>query len=165
MRIFRAVAVYLVLAAVTACGSSTPTAPSPKSQVPSPPPSILGQWSGGYTTRSCQEMGAAVGSGFCQFVGIGGGLVLTPQQTGSAVSGTLSIGGLSPIPITGSLGTDAVLALQGSGPIQFDATLALVSFRGILSGQQINGTLSYTVSTPAPNLGSAVVTADFTLLK
>ena len=150
---------FLVLSLfVAGCGSSSPTAPTP-------PPSILGQWTGGYTTRSCQEQGAAIGSGFCTAIGIGGGLILTPQQNGSAVTGTMSIGAFIPIPITGSVGTDRVVALQGSGPIQFDATLALVSFRGTLAGQQINGTLSYTISTPAPNLGSAVVMADFTLLK
>jgi hypothetical protein len=149
-------AVYIWISATLACGSS-PTAPSPQ------PPNLLGQWTGGYTLSSCQETGAASGSGFCAQLGSGSVLVFTPQQTGSTLSGNLSIGAFSPIPVTGTVGTDTVVALSGSGPIQLGASLALTQFRGTVNGS-ISGTLQYTITTSVP-IGSATVAGSFQLTR
>src|SRR5687768_4775067 len=80
--------------------SGSPTAPTPQ------PPNLQGQWSGNYRVTSCQETGAADNSGFCFSLINGGGLAFTPQQAGSNLSGTVSIGVFTPIPVSGTVGTD-----------------------------------------------------------
>ena len=155
MRILKRVAVYVAAAILVAC-SGSPTAPSP-------PPNIQGQWTGGYLVTACQESGAAIGSGFCQSLGSGSQVVLTPQQAGTAITGTLGIGAFSPIPISGTL-DQSVVSLAGSGPIQLGATFALNQWRGTLSGNTISGALQYTITTGAP-IGSATVTGSFTIQK
>lgn len=158
MRTLRLILAGATMATTMACGSS-PTAPTPTPQ----PPSILGQWSGGYTVQTCTETGAASGSGFCQQLGVGGGLTFTPQQAGSNLTGLLGIGSFTPISITGTVGSDQVVALQGSGPIQFGATLSLNAFRSTVSGNTMTGTMTHTISTTQPGIGAAVVVSVTTL--
>ena len=153
------------IAATFALGcSSSPTAPTPVGTTSTQPASIIGQWTGTYRVTSCVESGSAAGSGFCSSLGQGGGLTLTPQQTGQNVSGNMGIGGYSPIPVTGTVGTDNVVALSGSGPIQLNASLSLTTWRGTLSGSSIAGNLGYTITTAAP-VGIATVQGTFTVTK
>src|SRR5688572_6783300 len=146
---------FLLSICLYGCGSS-PTAPTP------PVPNLQGQWSGNYRVTSCQETGAADNSGFCFGLINGGGMAFTPQQSGSYLSGTVSIGVFTPIPVSGTVGTDNSVVLTGSGPIQLNASLALNQFRGSLTGTTITGTLQYTITTNVP-IGTGVVSATFTI--
>lgn len=148
------VAVYLM--GVAAC-SSSPTSPTPP-----PLPQVTGQYSGTYTVTRCTESGAALGSGFCAAVP-GGLMVFTPQQTGSTITGTLAFGG-SNISVTGSIDAAGLVVLTGGGPIQFDSTLTLSSWRGTLSGNTMTGTTLFTIATAAP-IGSANMDATFRIAK
>jgi hypothetical protein len=60
------------------------------------------------------------------------------------------------------VGIDRVVALSGSGPIQFNATLALSEWRGNLAGSSLAGTLRFTIATNTP-VGSATVSGNFAL--
>lgn len=157
----------VALVLLVGCSGASPTAPTsvPTAVVVTPPPvvvpSITGEWVGAYTVTNCTESGGA--SGFCQGFH-GGGLLFTPHQSGSTLSGTLSIGGYTPIAVAGTVGTDQQVALQGSGGIQFNATLALNAFRGSLAGNTLTGTLGFTI-TVANVPGSVSVVAGFTLTR
>ena len=153
--------VIAMTGAMFACGSS-PVAPTP---IPVPQPPILqGQYSGGYLVQSCQETGAAIGSDFCRSLGSGGGMVYTPQQTGTTISGTLSIGGFTPFSVSGTVAADQSAVLAGSGQIfGFPATITLTQWRGIVTGAMITGTYQYTITTPPPVVGSATVSGSFSL--
>lgn len=148
--------ILLALFAV-GCGSS-PTAPTVATI-----PTVTGQYQGAYRTVSCTESGAAAGSGFCQSITNGGGMVYTPQQSGSNLTGTLGIGGFN-IPVSGSVDASNSVTLAGSGPIAFGATMTLTTWRATLSGSQLIGTGTYSITTTDP-IGAAVVQTSFTLVK
>jgi hypothetical protein len=101
-------ALVALIVLVTGCGGS-PSAPTPTI------PTITGQWSGSYRTTSCNEVGAAIGSGFCAAIANGGGMVFTPQQSAGSVTGTVSVGGFQ-VPISGTVDTAGVVVLAGSTP-------------------------------------------------
>lgn len=132
------------------CGSSSPTAPTPAAL------NITGQWTGTYSVGNCTENV----SGFCAALGSGGGILLTPNQSGTAIIGTLGIGAFS-IPVSGNINTNAVVALSGSGPIASGATLTLTSWRTIVTGSTMAGTFSYGVAL-LPNTAQVTGTATLT---
>lgn len=150
MRRFPRLAVYLVTAATIACGSS-PTAPSP-------PPSINGQWTGAYHVTGCTE--PTPPTGLCASLGSGGSLTLTPSQTGGNFTGQLGIGVFS-IPVTGSVGTDSVVTLAGTGPVSF-ATLTVNTWRAVLSGATMTGTMTFSVNGSGQTV---IVNANTTLTR
>jgi hypothetical protein len=148
----------LIVLLFAGCGGSSPTAPTPQ------PPILQGQYSGGYLAQSCQETGAAIGSNFCLSLGSGGAMVYTPQQSGTTITGTMSIGGFTPFLVSGTVSSDQSAVLAGSGPIEgFNAAIALTQWRGIVSGPQITGTYQYTISTTLPTVGSATVSGSFSI--
>ena len=91
-------------------------------------------------------------------------MVFTPQQSGNNLTGTLSLGAFSPIPVSGTVGSDNVAVLAGSGPIQLNATLALTTWRGTVVGNSLTGTLQYTITTSAP-IGTGTVSGSFTITR
>jgi hypothetical protein len=91
-------------------------------------------------------------------------MVFTPQQSGSNLSGTLSLGSFSPIPVSGTVGADNSVVLAGSGPIQLNATLALTTWRGTVAGNSIAGTFQYTITTSAP-IGTGTVSGTFVITR
>lgn len=148
---------------LAACGSS-PTAPS---QPPTPTiPNVAGQWTGQYTINSCTESGSAIGSGYCQSLqslGGGGAHTFTPTQTGSTLSGPLGFGGMGfTIPVTGTVGTDAVVTLTGSGPLEEVFILTVTEWRGMVVGNSLTGTMTFNVATGSP-IGAALISASFAL--
>jgi hypothetical protein len=147
MRRFAIVAIAL---SVIGCGASSPTAPTPAI------PMLTGQWLGSYTITACTENGAA--AGFCASVGRGGTHSYTPTQAGSNLSGTLGIGTFT-LPVTGNVGTDNVVVLSGSGQIVQGATLTLNTWRAVVSGSSMTGTMVFTIASDPPNIGLATVTA------
>jgi hypothetical protein len=124
----------VLLLFVAGCGSS-PTAPTPTI------PTIGGQWTGAYQVTSCAEPNPP--TGLCASLGGGGSLFLTPSQTGGNFTGQLGIGVFS-IPISGSVGSDNVVTLAGSGPVSF-ATLTVNAWRAVLSGSTMAGTMTFSV--------------------
>jgi hypothetical protein len=76
-------------------------------------------------------------------LGGGGSLFLTPSPTGGNFTGQLGIGVFS-IPISGSVGSDNVVTLAGSGPVSF-ATLTVNAWRAVLSGSTMAGTMTFSV--------------------
>ena len=155
MRVFQRPAVYILngvlLLASIACGSDSPTAPTT--------PNINGQWTGTYSVLSCIESGAAVGVACAPLAG-GGPHRLTPSQSGTNVTAQLGIGGFN-IPVTGSVDVAGVVTLAGTGPVSV-ATLTVNNWRGVIAGNSMTGTMSYTVFAVD---GSFVVTSTFTLSK
>lgn len=144
----------LITTIATTIACSSPTAPTP-------PPSILGQWVGTYSTITCNETGAAIGSNFCASIRIGGGMTYTPTQAGSNLGGTLVIDTFS-IPVSGSITQSGSVSLSGSGPIGFGATLSLQTWQGTVVSNVLAGSTSLTITTPDP-VGAATVTASFAL--
>lgn len=137
---------------VIGCAESrSPTAPT------STTPIITGQWTGSYAVASCTENAP----GFCAALGSGGGMVFTPNQSGTAITGTLGIGAFN-IPVSGSIGPDRAVVLAGSGPVASGATLTLTTWRTLITGSTMTGPLTYSMV-----LGSnlANVTANATLTK
>lgn len=133
----------LLLALVVLAGCSSPTAPTPPVTVQPPPiPSIAGQWTGTYSVLTCIATGSG-SAGACQALGTLGALTLTPNQSGPNVSATLGIGIFS-VPVTGTVGADNVVVLAGSGPVSF-ATLTVNTWRAVLNGSTMSGTMQYTV--------------------
>ena len=91
-------------------------------------------------------------------------MVYTPQQTGTAISGTISIGVFTPFSVTGTVANDQSAVLAGSGQIDgFPATITLTQWRGIVTGTMITGTYQYTITTPPPVIGSATVGGSFSI--
>ena len=148
MRIIFLLAVYVLC---TACGSSSPVAPSPVAF------NLGGQWSGSYAVLSCSETGSAAGSGFCEGVGRGGSLTFTSSGT---PSGTLGIGIYS-IPVTGHLNANT-LTLVGQGFIVQNIQLSLNTWQATVTGSTMTGTMTYTVIATVPPIGSGTVSATFT---
>lgn len=140
--------------ATLACGSSSPTAPTP-------PPSLLGAWSGTYLVSSCTETGSAIGTAVCANIRPGGSLSYTPTQTGATLGGNVGIGSFI-VPVSGSVGTDNVVSLAGTGEMSgFSVTIN--SFRSTLgSPNQMTGTITFTILVASP-LGTATVQATTTL--
>lgn len=148
---------FLTVTTISATACSSPTAPTPVA-----PPSIVGQWSGAYRSTGCTETGAAQGSGFCAATAQGT-MVLTPQQTGGAITGTLSISGFQ-IPISGTVDAAGTVTLAGQGPIALGAVLTVTQWRAQLSGSQLTGTASHIVSTEQP-IGAASMQTTFTIVR
>jgi hypothetical protein len=149
------IAIVFFTLCAAACGDTLPTGPTPN---------IEGQWSGRYLVTSCRETGAA--SGFCQAFGTDGGLVFTAQQSGTNLSGTLSLGGISPFPVTGAFENKRlVITLSGRGPIpEFNATISLTEFRGFFNPNNLSGPIQYTISSASP-VATATVVANFSIRK
>jgi len=156
MRRILILSVYMICAA--ACGAESPTAPTPQ-----PPTSLLGAWLGNYFVSSCNETGSAIGTGFCTNLGIGGRLSYTPTQTGSTLGGNLTMGAFT-LPVSGSVTTDNVVSLSGSGEVVSGATLSLNAFRATVSGNAMTGTMTFTILVGIP-LGAGTVTATTSLLR
>jgi hypothetical protein len=149
MRLFLSVATICTMFA--ACGGS-PSSPTPSI------PTISGQWTGSYTVISCTETSAAVGA--CAGIGAGGPHNLTPSQTGGNFVGQLGVGVFA-IPISGSVDATGTVTLAGSGPVSF-ATLTVTSWRAVITGSTMTGTMSYSVSAGS---GIALVTATTSLTR
>ena len=146
---------YLMTAmtvATIACGGSSPTTPTPTS------PSIQGQWNGTYRVVSCNENTLAAGA--CNGIGGGGPHTLTPSQSGSNFTGLLGVGVFA-IPVSGSVDTAGTVTLAGTGPVSF-ATLTITSWRAVLTGATMTGTMSYSVVADG---GVVLVTATTTLTR
>lgn len=148
-----------IVVLVVTVGCSSPTAPTPPQ-----PPTINGQWTGPYNLTSCTTTGAANGSAFCPNLGSGGVMVLTPQQTGSNVAGTLAIGAFN-VPVTGSVSTDRVVTLSGTAVLSPVAVLTLQTWRATVTGSTMTGTVQYTIAVTDAPVGAATVAATFSLQK
>jgi len=153
----RLVALLVTMVVVSACGGggNSPTAPTPAT------PTVTGQYTGTYRIDNCTETGAA--SGFCIAIGTGGGHVFTPQQSGSNLAGTMAVGGFN-FPVSGSVGTDNVVALSGGGQLIPGANLSLSTWRGNLIGSTIAGSMQFVITTTDP-FGSATVRGTFSITK
>lgn len=149
------VAILVTALTVSACsGSSSPTAPTP-------PPNVLGAWSGTYLVSTCTETGSAIGTAVCANIRPGGSLSYTPTQTGSTLGGNVGIGSFI-VPVSGSVGTDNVVTLAGTGEMS-GFSITINSFRSTLgSPNQMTGTMTFTILVSAP-LGTATVQATTTL--
>lgn len=148
-----------VLAASCSSGSpSTPVAPTPVI------PQITGQWTGTYTVTSCNEQGSAIGGGFCNALGRGGGHTFTPTQAAASVSGTLGIGGFN-IPVSGNVDANGVVSLSGSGPVAQGFQLNLNRWQATIAGSSMSGTMTYTVQSVSAPLGSVTVTGTTSLAR
>lgn len=156
MRVFIGVSCLLVL---SACGESTPTAPTP----PPTPPLLSGQYVGTYTVTNCSESSALGGTTFCANLSRTGTHIYTPTQSGSTLAGTLGIGTFT-MPVTGNIGTDGLISLSGSAPVVQGATLTVNTWRGQLSGTTITGTMTFTATVAQP-LSQGVVQATFSLAR
>lgn len=99
----------LVLIILTA-GCSSPLVPTP---APAPTiPDFQGQWTGTYRTLSCTASGTAFVAGFCATFTVNNPFTLLISQSGTAVQGTLSLGGLQS-PVSGFIDTGDVLTQIG----------------------------------------------------
>lgn len=156
MRGIYCLAVYVLGGFLVACGD-TPTAPTPVL------PTLAGAYTGTYTTTSCVEQGAAIGSGFCAAVGQGGNHGYTPTQSGSTLGGSIYIGGIT-LPVTGNVGTDQIVHLSGTGTVTQGASINVTTWRGTLSGAQLSGNFQFTIATTDPP-GTGIVQATFTLFR
>lgn len=152
---------HVLVAAITllsACGGDSPTAPTPQPPVI---PSITGQWTGRYTVTSCAENGIAIGG--CGVLGSGGSHIFTPQQSGSSLSGNLSLGGVV-VPVNGNIGADNIVSLSGTATQPNAIVLAITTWRATVSGSTMTGTMNFTLSTSAP-FGSVVVQSTFSITR
>jgi hypothetical protein len=146
MHFARLVSLALVLALGACAGGSSPTAPTAVF------PSLGGQWTGSYVVASCTDIGIFVGS--CVAFERGGVLTLTLSQSGGTVTGTMTFGGVS-IPVSGTIGTDAVLSLTGSGSIGKTTTLTLNAWRFTVAGSSMSGPLTFTLFGTDPETAGA----------
>ena len=134
MRVFARVAVYLCVAFVGGCGGGSPVAPSANI------PNINGQWTGAYTVIACTETSPV---GACSGIARGGPHSLTPSQNAGSFTGQLGVGVFS-VPVSGSVDAAGVVTLAGSGPVSF-ATLTINTWRAVMTGSSMTGTMTYTV--------------------
>ena len=161
MRIFRGVAVYIVIALGVACGggSTNPVAPTPITPpvvvVPPPPPPITnyaGRWVGEYVVDQCAGSSGSMDDVLCSAPrpGNSGGIfqrgsrfpvTLELSQSGSAVNGVMSLG-LMRGAVNGSV-VNSRLILSGTitasdASLGFSVTNTLTSF----DAADINGLLT-----------------------
>lgn len=154
----------VLLCAVLLAGcSSSPTRPTPPTAVVTIP-TLSGQWTGSYTITNCTQTGAAALTSFCASIGGGGSHAFTPVQSGGNLTGTLGIGTFN-LPVSGSVGTDRIVALSGSGPLVAGVTITLNAWRATLTGSSMAGTMTFTIVSDPPNIGSATVSATTALTR
>lgn len=104
----------LVALTLAGCGSS-PTAPS--APTPPPIPTVQGQWTGDYQISSCTSTGTFFAS-FCSTFSVGAvfPITLVLNQSGQAVSGTATLGGVN-VPVTGTITTAGRVLLNGNASV------------------------------------------------
>lgn len=89
-------------------------------------------------------------------------MIFTPTQSGSNVSGSLSVGSVS-LNVSGTIDASGVLVLAGSGVVT-NATITLNTWRSVVTGSTMTGPFTYTVLGGSP-LGEARVNATTTLTR
>ena len=149
-------AVLITVLGLTGC---SPLGPS--SEVPD----VQGQWRGTYLAPSCSEFLSAVGV-FCGVFNEGGSVTLILNQSGPALTGTLEIGtlemGSASLAVTGSVGSDKLVVLAGTGTLIEGTTVRLNTWRTAVHGAALAGIFTFTVVTGPPatsGLGSVTVSA------
>jgi hypothetical protein len=94
---------------LTACGSSSPTAPT------APPiPNYAGSWSGTYTISGCTQSGGVGLANVCGALGNQAPYTMPLSESGRNVSGSFALGTIQFGSTGGTIGSDGSLQLQGT---------------------------------------------------
>lgn len=159
---------YTVLALallLSACGGSSPTAPTPPPVIVTPSPPVVvvppppvvpvianyaGRWAGSYVVEQCSGSSGSMGDVLCSAPrpGNSGGIfqlgasfpvTLDLAQTGAAVNGSLSLGSVTG-PVSGSVPSSQRLTLAGTVTRSVGSdvlTIQVVEWDTALQGSQV----------------------------
>jgi len=109
-------ALTVVALIISGCGS--PTSPSV--------PQVQGLWKGFWVQQTCTATGVYTAAGTCQFIQ-SGLLQLNLTQSGDTVQGTIGLGGLAVVPVSGQIGANGLLTLNGQGTDVSQTNLITIS--------------------------------------
>jgi hypothetical protein len=136
---------------VTACSSSSPTAPAPVI------PNVQGHWSGSTTNQNCTAIGDFQTANACAGFTSTSGFDLILTQTGSTVSGSLTIGTF-PITVSGPVSTSGVVSLTGRGSTS-GIIIDLTNWNTQVSGTIMSGTFGFIITAPGQAVGNISIRA------
>lgn len=102
------IAALLVIGVGTACGGSSPTAPSSRT------PNYAGNWSGTYVISGCNQSGGVALANICGALGGSAPYRFSLTQSSRNVSGSFTLGTATFPSTGGTIGTDGSLALNGT---------------------------------------------------
>lgn len=172
LRVFRGVAVYVLIGASLACGrSSTPTAPTPVATTPppvvAPPPpppppaptitNYAGRWVGEYVVAECSGSSGSMGD------------ILCSAPRGNNPGGIFQLGFRYPITIDLSQSGSAVNGAINLGQMRGTVNGSVVNQRLILSGTitysdaSVGLTVTNVIASWDTSIVSDLLTGDFVL--